>query len=108
MNTINKYGYIFTVERTTIDDYTIKAVDPVKGYEVMFAVQNLRLPDETADCWRGQVEEFPLDNFGADFYTFISSPLYADLYEFEDECAEWVIENCMHEFAKWMDYIHGA
>lgn len=107
MQTINKYGYTFTVEHTSINDYNIKAIDPTSGYMVQFAVQNLRLPNENADYWRGQVAEFQLDNYGADYNTFIS-PLYADMYEFDDECAEWVIENCMHEFAKWMNYIHGT
>lgn len=107
MGTINKYGYSFIIERTTINDYSIKAVDPASGYTVQFAVQNLRLPNENKDAWRGQVEDFKLDDYGPDYNAFIS-PLYADWYEFDDECAEWVIENCMHEFAKWMNYIHLA
>lgn len=107
MDTINKYGYTFTVERTTINDYDIKAVDSMSGYMVQFAVQNLRLPNEQSDTWRGQVVDFKLDYYDLDYNTFISS-LYADMYEFDDESAEWVIENCMHEFAKWMDYIHES
>jgi hypothetical protein len=107
MNTITKYGYTYTIERTTLNDYTITAIDPMTGYSVTFGVQNLRLDNEPADYWRGQVTDYELDGYGFAYEVFIGE-LYADGYEFDDEYAEWVIENCLYEFAKWMEYIHTA
>lgn len=107
MKTITKYGYTYTVERTTLNDYTITATDSATGYSVEFGVQNIRLADETADYWRGQVVDYNLDGYGFAYDVFICE-LYADGYEYDDESGEWVIENCLHEFAKWMEYIHTA
>jgi hypothetical protein len=106
MKTINKYGYTYTIERTTVNDYTITAIDPLTGYSVEFAISNLRSADETADYWRGQVVDYTID-CGFDHEVFIRE-LFADGYECDDESDEWVIENCLYEFAKWMDYIHTA
>lgn len=107
MKTISKYGYTYTVERTTLNEYTITATDPATGYTVTFIVQNLRSADETVDYWRGQVTDYNLDGYGFAYEVFIGE-LYADGYECDDESDEWVIENCLYEFAKWMKYIHTA
>ena len=105
MKTIAKYGYIYNIEHFSIDTYHIDATDPTTGYTVRFTIQNLRLPNECKDCWRGQVEDYKLDDYGSDYHTFINQ-LFADYYEFEDERVDWVIDNCMHEFAKWFDVIN--
>ena len=107
MDTITKYGYTYTIERATLNDYTITATDTTTGYTVIFIVQNLRLVNETADYWRGQVADYNLGGYGFAYEVFIGE-LYADGYEYDDESDEWVIENCLHEFAKWMEYIHTA
>lgn len=106
MKTTNDFSYTYIIERTSVIDYTVTAIDSLTGYSVKFAITNLRFANETADYWRGQVADYTLDG-GFDHDVFICE-LFADGYECDDEDVKRVIENCRYEFVKWMDYIHKA
>ena len=102
-NIVNKYGCIFEVEETNSNQTVIWAANADNTIQVKFAVQNLATEEEPEPYWRGQVDEYKIPDHD-DWDRFISG-VYGDLYNVDDESKEWVVENCLHEFYKWIRYI---
>ena len=102
-NIINKYGCTFEVEETNDKETIIWAASADNTVQVKFAVQNLATDSEPEPYWRGQVDDYKIPD--RDDWNYFISGVYGDLYDMDDESKEWIIENCLHEFYKWMQYI---
>lgn len=102
-NIISKYGCTFEVEETDNNMIAIWAASADDTIQVKFTVQNLATEEEPEPYWRGQVDDYNIPDRD-DRERFICG-VYGDLYDMDDESKEWVMENCLHEFYKWVQYI---
>lgn len=98
-NNIHKYGYDFTIEKWEDGETLITGTSDYAT--VNYKVE--RCEDTDGIYYTGKVDsyhvELPVNR------TIFLCDLYGDLFDMDDESEEWVIENCLHEYSKWMDYM---
>ena len=102
-NIIKKYGCTYEVEETNSNMTTIWATSADDSIQVKFVMQNMATDADPDPYWRGQVDDYNIPDRD-DRDRFLCG-VYGDLYDMDDESKEWLMENCLHEFYKWVHYI---